>query len=659
MNNNKKEQKEAKKQAYIAEKLKAKNAFDTAVSAVISNPNLSNNEIDTIIVNAMEYTITGNFKNEVNIIIVKVHYGLLNCIASVEALATMPYKILIKLYDRLHKKIKLEAKSLTKQRIQTHRLFNLTDKEQQNLKLIYENNLKNVYLPTQTVTTSNIEIAKKFCEDTERINFAAEYLNLSKTNIDKIYTILINNLTKLYSIIVDYIFRKEAVEKKQNREKWETESIYRYIEIQRYELKKSDLQKQEIKMPEPIPVTNKKIKVVKHTQKNVNKKLELFYEKGNKNKVPTYIADDFILTFFYFYLFKKYKNKCIIYDDDFKNPFKSLNTIGLTIDFKSDIQKNMLRVAVNIINCIKKTNENIIIIPLLLYFSRSAHANLLIYRKNLNQIEHFEPHGKYYSQDKIKLDLQIQNALKIFVNELNNLLIKNNLPSVTLIPAVDICPKINGLQNIESVINGSSIEGGGYCAAWSMFFAELCLKNPQIPSSELLTIIFDKLNSMTNEEQSQYLKKIIRGYVRIIDEKINKYFSQWHKTTVNINTILKNTNKIPLNFNMLKTLQIEEQINFENLKIEDMLNEVNNKIDELNSKSNIKKSQNELNDLVDLIYLKKQLEYHMFYEENMSPKSSSNSKSISPLTTKITRTKRCPNGTRRNKKTNLCEEYKK
>jgi hypothetical protein len=72
----------------------------------------------------------------------------------------------------------------------------------------------------------------------------------------------------------------------------------------------------------------------------------------------------------------------------------------------------------------------------------------------------------------------------------------------------------------------------GYCSAWSMFFTELCLRNPDIPSSTLMNYIYEHFKTMSKVEQGNYLKSVIRGYVNFIIEKINKYFSIFHSSGI-------------------------------------------------------------------------------------------------------------------------------
>jgi hypothetical protein len=114
-----------------------------------------------------------------------------------------------------------------------------------------------------------------------------------------------------------------------------------------------------------------------------------------------------------------------------------------------------------------------------------------------------------------------------FVSVLNEKLILNKNPEVKLIESSEVCPYIDGLQNLEgwSELTKLAVEPNGYCAAWSMFFTELCLKNPDIPSSTLMDYIFNTLQDMAYSEKKDYLRRVIRGYSVFINEKISKYFS--------------------------------------------------------------------------------------------------------------------------------------
>jgi len=272
-------------------------------------------------------------------------------------------------------------------------------------------------------------------------------------------------------------------------------------------------EEKKIKMPEPIHI------------KKIHSKLDFFSEKNVIRQWPGY---DIIDTLFYLYLFNKYKNNCLI-----KHPGITSNiALGLELHVTEKVanrkiyKDHLLSVSKQLSECIGR-NLNSIVIPLYLKsITNGGHANLLIYRKNNNTIEHFEPHGAYYSlSTNNQMNKLIDIRLNEFMSFLNKQLKKNNKPPVKLIPSNDVCPVIKGLQALEesSTKQKLPLEGGGYCAAWSMFFTELALKNPTIPSNELLNIIYNKLDK-DPEKQSNYLRQVITGYINLIYDKIEKYF---------------------------------------------------------------------------------------------------------------------------------------
>ena len=95
---------------------------------------------------------------------------------------------------------------------------------------------------------------------------------------------------------------------------------------------------------------------------------------------------------------------------------------------------------------------------------------------------------------KYKMDCNVQLIyidIKAFITQLVyvlNSIIKyenigqpeNKMQKITLTRAHDVCPDMRGLQVLEeaSKLPRLSIEPSGYCMLWSMFFTELCLKNP-------------------------------------------------------------------------------------------------------------------------------------------------------------------------------------
>ena len=313
------------------------------------------------------------------------------------------------------------------------------------------------------------------------------------------------------------------------------------------------MEKQDIKLPEPIRV------------KNIHQKLDIFAEN---NDIKDWNGNEIIDTFFYLYLFNKYKQNCFIrYNKLKKNVayyFLGLKLIikekkETTIEETSNFEIHMLEIAKQLADCIKRQELQNIVLPLYLEFFNSGHANLLIYRQKNNVIEHFEPHGSQIRMPAKKIKA-INTKLDEFISLLNKELPQQS--QVQLVRANDVCPMFDGFQVLEekSTVPKFEIQGGGYCAAWSMFFTELALKNPNYSSNELINIIYDKLEQYSIKDRNNYLRKVIVGYISLINDKIDKYFSiifGRHISPASIKKIIKEGRDINFMTNMSAILDIE------------------------------------------------------------------------------------------------------
>jgi hypothetical protein len=399
---------------------------------------------------------------------------------------------------------------------------------------------------------------------------------------------------------------------------------------------------EKIKLPEPIHI------------KKIHSKLDLFSTKNTT--IRRWKGNEILKTFFLLYLFNKYKSNCLItFQGDFYNR-------GLGLWLQTDIldkelyESELKNVSTQLVKCIVRGVSSIVI-PLYLEVHDDAHANLLIYRKNGNTIEHFEPHGAHIiiaDDHEIKL---INTRLNEFIDILNKQLKKKDKPPVKLIPSNEVCPVIKGLQAIEvdSSIKKLPIEGGGYCAAWSLFFAELVLKNPTIPSNELLNIILNKLDKYTKQEQADYLRKVITGYINMIYDKIEKYFyfvTGTHGKIDNIMELFSEHDKdLLFDFETIITIQtallnkphLTKKKYLENLKTKKMSTTDKHDIDLINKQ----------------IYILNRMESISFTPSSLS---NSNSKTKKPKKSgKLAKTKKnrdCPEGSKINPKTGRCNKIK-
>lgn len=219
--------------------------------------------------------------------------------------------------------------------------------------------------------------------------------------------------------------------------------------------------------------------------------------------------------------------------------------IDLTIDIYIDNEEPVVprsHDVSEILGCICRA-EKIMIIPVSLEIHDTTgshgHANLFIYRKNTSQLEHFEPHGdKYRGIHTEKVNVKLDAYLDELVEQINEGIQQENqenrhnsryekIQQITLVKANHVCPRIRGVQSLEeasTIPKNLAIEPVGYCSVWSMFFTELCLKNPEIPSRQIYEEVMKKTELYSN--QDDYLRNIIRGYTCFINNKLAKHYSQ-------------------------------------------------------------------------------------------------------------------------------------
>lgn len=438
------------------------------------------------------------------------------------------------------------------------------------------------------------------------------------------------------------------------------------------EFREDNIFNPKIVLPEPISIPKK----VKSQMDYLSRRQKQFTEyEGNYD----------ISCLFYLYLLNKYKSNCLIYDTSNKYSIygRAMYStdhydIGLTLDFrkmssqhdKSLHYRHLDNVAKQIAKCVTvknsgceavrvrtnsgelcsqefKQNSEIIIIPLWLIFNATAHANVMIYRKATNTVEHFEPHGESFSYDPHE-NKPIDDALIEFMTILNK-----HLPDVQFKPANQVCVNMMGLQNAEAFGRPKKKnEGGGYCAAWSMFFTELALKNPTIPSNELLEIIYNQM--MDHKQGFNYLTQIIQGYSYYIQEKLEKYYAILFGQPLIYAKLLKKDPAFQRDFakRMLFLVRIETMaINHAPwYDLNEARDYVTERIASTKHESFKEDYRLELEVYDKLIAAKQELSPMRDLLDDSVPSAKSK-------TTKKGKQadKRCPKGTRRNKKTGNCE----
>jgi hypothetical protein len=406
----------------------------------------------------------------------------------------------------------------------------------------------------------------------------------------------------------------------------------------------------DIKLPTPY----------KYEEKILRKFEEL--NKNGKNILNSFLGYREIETIFYLYLFKKYKSNCFLYSDNLE-----FRIFGLNINIQSRISKANTKLFNNHINIIADVftecifrNVKTVIVPLTVYDNKDiTHANLLIYRKKFNQIEHFEPHGSYYMNDE-KRSAKIKKPVLKFVAKVNSILKSKGVSELSYIPTEDVCPTEEGLQGLEvesNLLPTNEAEQIGYCIPWNMFFTELCLANPNLESRKLHEIITNYFKDKTNIED--YLREVIRGYTFFIDQKVNKYLSIILGEPITTEKINKLYDEFEKNYDELEQIRksLLELIRLETYMITDKDFNLEKEFKSVNGELRKKGKKDD----IELLLKKKILEnYEKFnkFTPVTTRATSELEKSTRKLESEAIPEKKCPEGKVLNPKTKRCNKIK-
>lgn len=165
-----------------------------------------------------------------------------------------------------------------------------------------------------------------------------------------------------------------------------------------------------------------------------------------------------------------------------------------------------------------------------------AHYNVLIIDKQLKTMERFESYG--YKQYDTKKTYEM---FKSFDDKIAKLYSKYTYYSPN-----QFCP-MEGLQEIEErqIDNNSDIETesdpGGFCGVWSIWYAELRLKHPDMDRKKLLS----KASNIIIKQKN--LRSYIRKYSGKLFAERKKIIKSLEKNT----SLLKDNSKLRLLYNII------------------------------------------------------------------------------------------------------------
>jgi hypothetical protein len=297
--------------------------------------------------------------------------------------------------------------------------------------------------------------------------------------------------------------------------------------------------KEVIKVPEPVrddsDFSQKQIDDLVNKYINIGRSQEMTQKYGG------YI---FFHDLYIMYLLKKYKYTCYsLAGATLPNGVKITPVIYTDPKILPTDEEKMDFVELTFRCIVEKKNE-IIVIPVIVSESPESHEthfNVLVYRRKEHQIELFEPHGAMYKQD-LDQSVVIWRNIDKYMDALNAMLVDNfGMEPVSFIASPQICPVLDGFQVreeqgrpllvLQKKKTRTEYEPLGFCTIWGLFFIELVLKNPTVPSKDLIMGILNKVSA-------RELINIARGYMIAVCNKLQQYYSAILGRPVNTTEVL-------------------------------------------------------------------------------------------------------------------------
>lgn len=195
-----------------------------------------------------------------------------------------------------------------------------------------------------------------------------------------------------------------------------------------------------------------------------------------------------------------------------------------------------------------KPSIRFIVLKLTLVTSmNTTHANILIYDKVMNIFERFEPYGDVPYLDSDKLDQVLSDLGKKLFN------------------ARYLSPKdIFGTIGFQSMSNDNQQsvkklgDPAGYCLAWTFWYLEMRVNNPDVHPNELLKKTLKNILDQKDTDRNQLFIGFIRDYAAILDKLKNNFMINAGVNQNNMyNLVLSNSdhkkvlNKLTFEFRML------------------------------------------------------------------------------------------------------------
>jgi ankyrin repeat protein len=143
--------------------------------------------------------------------------------------------------------------------------------------------------------------------------------------------------------------------------------------------------------------------------------------------------------------------------------------------------------------------------------TNGTHANIVIYDKKRKVCERFEPFGSTSILNSKKLDEMLKNKLELILGQFEFICPNDYLQEA----------KFQIFSNDDNLSYKKFGDPLGYCLAWTFFYLELRLTNPDKEASEMVTSAFEQIRK--DYSSKTFLIDFIRDYSKKLDDMKNKF----------------------------------------------------------------------------------------------------------------------------------------
>lgn len=374
-----------------------------------------------------------------------------------------------------------------------------------NLNINYAGEFDNYFCLNIAIKNKNIQIIELLINYKNNLdyNFQDKYLNTPLHNI------LIQNIKLSSSLIFKLIYLTNIdllnINKVSCRELLDKNL---YSEILKNKKKENNISKINIDIPEIkknyIGLFNSNIiHIIIYTKLILNKYNNILSIPIKKENELTKDLNNFLL-------YSKYKSNAGIlmknliktYIDTYKNLIPHLIIwYSKHLNYYNNTNNNDIS---NFINNMK-TRFLLFKISIITKYN-FTHANILLYDKEKNTLERFEPYGSHILLN----DNDLNNYIKLLFKDIKDI--------TFLYPQIYMNNTKFQLISRDSYDDKRKLaDPGGYCLAWCFWYIELKMKNPDIDSK----ILVEK--TLENILKKYDILDYIRGYAKKLDEMKNNY----------------------------------------------------------------------------------------------------------------------------------------